>query len=67
MGFGQRPRGCICMRFALLEMKMTIYSVFSKFNLLPRKSTPEKIVLSPVSQKPGQEPPGWMSQLSKNL
>jgi cytochrome P450 len=52
MGFGQRPRGCICMRFALLEMKMTIYSVFSKFNLLPRKSTPEKIVLSPTANLP---------------
>jgi hypothetical protein len=49
-------------------MKMTIYSVFSKFNLLPRKSTPEKIVLSPTANLPkARARTPWMSQLSKNL
>jgi len=40
--FGQGPRGCIGMRFALLEIKMAACEILNRFTILPSTKTPEK-------------------------
>ena len=39
--FGQGPRGCIGMRFALLETKLAVSNIVRKFNLIPSFKTKE--------------------------
>ena len=39
--FGQGPRGCIGMRFALLETKLAVSNIVRKFNLIPSSKTNE--------------------------
>ena len=34
MGFGYGPRSCIGMRFALLELKMALIEIVSKFRIV---------------------------------
>ena len=48
LGFGQGPRACIGMRFALLEAKVAIAMVMHKFNFLPSRKNPEKMKLDPT-------------------
>jgi len=50
LGFGQGPRACIGMRFALLEAKVAIAMVMRKFNFLPSNKNPDKLELDPTSQ-----------------
>ena len=45
--FGQGPRGCIGMRFALLEAKYALASIVRKFNLLPSEKTVEPVKADP--------------------
>ncbi len=47
LSFGQGPRACIGMRFALLEAKMTLAAVAHKFNFVTCEKTVEKIVPDP--------------------
>ena len=47
MPFGLGPRGCIGMRFALLEAKLALANIVRKFVLKPSSKTTEPIVLDP--------------------
>jgi len=47
--FGQGPRSCIGMRFALLEAKMAILCTYRKFSFLPGTKTQEPLVRDPES------------------
>ena len=47
--FGQGPRGCIGMRFALMEAKLALANIVRKFNLLPSEKTKEPLVLDPMA------------------
>jgi len=46
-GFGQGPRACIGMRFALLEAKVAILKVFRRFSFQPGTKTQEPLDLDP--------------------
>ena len=39
MPFGYGPRNCIGMRFALLELKMTLIEILSKFRIVLAQET----------------------------
>jgi cytochrome P450 family 3 subfamily A len=41
--FGNGPRNCLGMRFAILEMKLTLANILSKFRFEKCDKTPEKI------------------------
>jgi cytochrome P450 len=45
--FGQGPRACIGMRFALLEAKVATIAVLSRFSFKPGTKTKEPLVLEP--------------------
>ena len=47
--FGQGPRGCVGMRFALMEAKLGLANIVRKFNLLPSDKTVEPLQLDPQS------------------
>ena len=49
LAFGQGPRNCIGMRFALLEAKMALISVLSRYNIKRCSETPKKPRLDPNS------------------
>ena len=42
LGFSQGPRNCIAMRFALLEVKICIAHLLTRFNFLPCEKTKKK-------------------------
>ena len=42
LGFSQGPRNCIAMRFALLEVKICISHLLTRFNFLPCEKTKRK-------------------------
>ena len=42
LGFSQGPRNCIAMRFALLEVKICIAHLLTRFNFLPCEKTKRK-------------------------
>ena len=48
--FGQGPRGCVGMRFALLEMKMAVLATWHSFSFLPGVSTRLPLTLDHTSQ-----------------
>lgn len=48
--FGQGPRACIGMRFALLEAKVAVLSVFRRFSFQEGTKTLEPLTLDPISQ-----------------
>ena len=41
--FGQGPRGCIGMRFALMEAKLGLANIVRKYNLTPNPKTKEPL------------------------
>ena len=47
--FGQGPRACIGMRFALLEAKVALVAVLRNFTLLPGTKTKEPLKQDPIS------------------
>ena len=49
LGFGGGPRMCIGMRFALLEAKMAMIMILSKYNFVRSPKTSTKIKLDPAS------------------
>ena len=50
LGFGQGPRNCVGMRFALLQVKVAMVQVIANYKLVPGPRTPEKLVHEPMSQ-----------------
>ena len=46
--FGQGPRGCIGMRFALSEAKLSLANIIRKYNLLPNPKTKEPLEWDPT-------------------
>jgi len=48
--FGQGPRACIGMRFALLEAKVAVLTVLRKFTFTPGTKTQVPLVLDAESQ-----------------
>ncbi len=49
MPFGQGPRGCLGMRFALLETKLGLANIIRRFNLCPSPKTKEPLEYDPQS------------------
>ena len=48
-GFGHGPRGCIGMRFALLEAKLALASIIRKFTLIPSDKTGDPTIIDPMA------------------
>lgn len=54
--FGQGPRNCIGMRFALLMLKACMVKVLSNFRILPSEKTPKTLEFDPFD--PSGSPKG---------
>ncbi|TRY80431.1 hypothetical protein TCAL_15496, partial [Tigriopus californicus] len=49
LGFGQGPRNCVGMRFALLQVKIAIIRLVANFEVLPGPNTSDQLKPSPKS------------------
>ena len=50
LSFGQGPRACIGMRFALLEVKIALIEILARYTAVRIPETVDKITLSPGAQ-----------------
>lgn len=66
LAFGQGPRGCIGMRFALLEAKLALLSVLRKFTLVPSDKTLEPLQIDPSSQFAYAKGGLWIKAVLRN-
>lgn len=64
LAFGQGPRNCIGMRFALLQMKIALTHVLYNYKVIPCAKTVEKLVPDPLSRT-GQPIGGVWVKLEK--
>ncbi len=67
MGFGQGPRSCIAMRFALLEAKVALSSVVRQFDLNVCSKTVDKIELDPKSTLGGNIGGLWVKAAPREI
>lgn len=49
LAFGQGPRNCIGMRFALLNMKMALIKMISSYKVMACDKTPKEMVHEPTN------------------
>ena len=50
LAFGQGPRNCVGMRFAILQMKLALVALVNKFKLVPSAKTMPKLEVDPKSR-----------------
>jgi len=50
IGFGQGPRACLGMRFAMLESKVALLEILHNFTFLPSARNPDELVLDPTKE-----------------
>ena len=64
--FGQGPRNCIGMRFAIIQMKMVLVHMIKHFKVLECEKTPK--IMDPDPMHPNQLPKGglWVSLEPRN-
>ena len=59
-GFGQGPRNCIGMRFALITVKFALVQLLSKYNLRTCLETTAKVVRDPKAMFSSPLHPIWL-------
>lgn len=47
--FGEGPRNCIGMRFAMMETRIGLATILTNYRLSPSQKTPRKVILDPRS------------------
>ena len=60
LAFGQGPRSCIAMRFALYEAKVALVFMLRKYRLSKTPNTPEKVTFDPKSNMSESLHPLWV-------
>ena len=64
--FGQGPRSCIGMRFALLEVKVAVLAVLKEFTFLPGDKSLEPLELDPTSRLTWPKGDLWARIVKRN-
>eukprot|EP00096_Caligus_rogercresseyi_P009571 TRINITY_DN3270_c0_g1_i1.p1 TRINITY_DN3270_c0_g1~~TRINITY_DN3270_c0_g1_i1.p1 ORF type:complete len:538 (+),score=101.27 TRINITY_DN3270_c0_g1_i1:131-1744(+) len=60
LSFGQGPRNCIGMRFALLQIKTCLYRLIYNYKVLRNEKTVDKIFIPPTEFNPDIEGGAWV-------
>lgn len=47
--FGEGPRNCIGLRFAMMETRIGLATILTNYRLLPSEKTPKKVIFDPRS------------------
>ncbi len=58
--FGQGPRNCMGMRFALYEAKVGLVALLRKYRFVRTADTPSKVTYDPTSQLGASGVPLWV-------
>ena len=66
MPFGHGPRNCIGMRFALLEAKMALIGILSKFDVSLCSKSPKVITMEPTGTLSSPKEGLWVKALKRN-
>lgn len=64
--FGAGPKGCIGTRFALLEVKLVLFAILSKFDIIPVPETKIPVVTKKRSVFLGAEGGMWLGLKKRN-
>ncbi|CAB4063133.1 CYP6 [Lepeophtheirus salmonis] len=61
LAFGQGPRNCIGMRFAMLQMKTCLYRLVYKYKFLRNEKTVDEILVAPNELSPDITGGSWVT------
>ncbi len=66
LAFGQGPRNCLGMRFAMLQMKIALVKIIRTLKVIPCEKTVETLVPDPISRS--HQPKGgiWLKVEKRN-